>query len=358
MTQSRESQIDLASTPYYHVYNRCVRQAYLFNSRKGIDHKQCFVDRMKYLASVFCIDVAAYAVMSNHYHIVVHIDAEKAASLSEREVAQRWVALFKNQAALSWLEGASLSDIEQAQLNNGLPLWRERLSDLSWFMRCLNEYLAREINQAEDKKGRFWEGRFKSQALLDKAALLTCMQYVDLNPIRSAMPVNTLESSDYTSIQDHLVAYQKRHKTKAIKALSDRESKVKLRPDYYPAGLMRFSPENHNVTNKSNHQHVLPVSLTDYITLVEWTGKTLHRSKKGIIPEDIESILTRFSIQPSAWTKTIKHYSQVFYKVVGHKDNIHHYREALNDQASIKKKTLAFPRQWMKGSAAAASLFK
>ena len=75
MTKSREVQVDVSSTPYYHVYSRCVRQAYLFDSERGVDHKQLFVNRIKYLSSVFCIDIAAYAVMSNHYHIVVHIDS-------------------------------------------------------------------------------------------------------------------------------------------------------------------------------------------------------------------------------------------------------------------------------------------
>jgi len=79
------------------------------------------------------------------------------------------------------------------------------LKDLSWYMRCLNEKVARMANAEDACTGRFWEGRFKSQALLDEAAVVSCMAYVDLNPIRAGI-CESLETSAFTSIQERLLS--------------------------------------------------------------------------------------------------------------------------------------------------------
>jgi REP element-mobilizing transposase RayT len=177
MTRPRASQVSLADTPY-HCVARCVRRAFLC----GIDHltgenyehrREWLVTKMQSLASIFSIDLCAYAVMSNHYHVILRVDADQAAAWPQSEVIERWSRLFSLPVLVQrYLRGQTTSDAEVNKAVEIVEEWRTRLTDISWFMRVLNESIARQANREDNCTGRFWEGRFKSQALLDNAAIL------------------------------------------------------------------------------------------------------------------------------------------------------------------------------------------
>lgn len=171
-------------------------------------------------------------------------------------------------------------------------------------MRCLNESVARDANKEDNCKGRFWEGRFKSQALLDEAALLACMMYVDLNPVRAGIN-DTLEGSDFTSIQDRLFAFAE-NKKKKKPTNSDEER------DKCP--LLVFKNGESLATDSLKG---LSFSLLDYFELIDWTGRAIRDDKKGAIPSNIAPILQKLGVAEGEWADNVNHFGRRFYSVVG-----------------------------------------
>ena len=173
-----------------------------------------------------------------------------------------------------------------------LQRWRERLSSLSWFMRVFNETLARRANLEDDCKGRFWEGRFRCQALLDDVGLLACMAYVDLNPIRAGL-APTPEASEYTSIEQRIQALLASSDSLAAASapVIEDQSEPATRPH-----LMPFMPEG-LVPAQPNAQH-LPYQLQDYLELLDWAGRVVRPGKRGAISTGTPAILVRLALEP------------------------------------------------------------
>ena len=139
----------------------------------------CSVEkRLLKLADIFAIDVCAYATMHNHHHEILHVDVERAKAWSCQEVVERWHRLYQGKPiSQRFLKQEALDKAQLQQVQELAEVWRERLMDISWFMRALNEPIAREANKEDNCTGKLFEARFKSQALLDEQALLACMAY-------------------------------------------------------------------------------------------------------------------------------------------------------------------------------------
>ena len=305
MPKPRKQQISLEATAYYHCTSRCVRRAFLcgtdnFTGKSYEHRRQWLEDRLLLLAQVFTIDVCAYAIMSNHYHAVLHINSAQSEQLSNLEVATRWHQLYKGTLLTQrFLRGETLSDIEHEAVTIKIDLWRQQLRDISWFMRALNEPIARQANAEDDCSGRFWETRFKSQALLDEKALLACMAYVDLNPIRAAM-ASTPEQSEHTSIKKRI---------DTIKQTKPQE----LQPNEL-APFVGYP--------RDNLPTGLPFHLKDYIECVEWTGRIIRDDKRGFIPNNLPPILDRLMIEPDQWLILTTKFESRFKSLVGVKEKL------------------------------------
>ncbi|MDO6508867.1 transposase, partial [Colwellia sp. 4_MG-2023] len=164
MPKPRSQQISLSDTPYYHICSRTVRKAFLCGVDKetgvSYEHRRTWIEkRIFQLAKVFAIDICAHAVMHNHLHLVLHVDSEQAKSWTTAEVLQRWHQLFKGTLLTQQYQMKQpLDKYQLAMVKSTADIYRNRLIDISWFMRSLNEPIARKANQEDKCTGHFWEG--------------------------------------------------------------------------------------------------------------------------------------------------------------------------------------------------------
>jgi REP element-mobilizing transposase RayT len=329
----------------YHCVSRCVRRAFLCGcdavTGKDFSHrKKWIVDRLRHLASIFAIDVCAYAIMENHSHTILRTRPDIVASWSNLEVATHWIMLCPLKRRVKGKPIPSVEDQIHALADwpDRIAVLRKRLCSLSWFMAKLNEYIARAANREDKVKGRFWESRFKCQALLDVAAIAACMVYVDLNPIRAGL-ASTPEDSDFTSIQERIRAWHEE-----TTALSSRSSDMtqtaqpayaendalqscnaatipastlqSFNPDMLPLGV----PANSwlcPIQSNSRKRGILQMSTSDYFDLVDRSGRMLRSDKRGFIDAELEPILNRIEAIPKAWIETVSHFGSAFWLAAG-----------------------------------------
>ena len=291
-----------------------------------VDHEQrkLMVEaRIRELGSIFAVGIYAYAVMSNHLHVVVSVEPDAAAEWNDEEVAERWLRLYP-------VRDEERYEARKATLLSSISIYRKRLSDLSWFMKCLDEYVARKANAEDKVTGRFWEGeaarlggmppaptnasapwrwpeRFKCQLLTDEKALAAAMAYVDLNPVRAKIASN-VETSDHTSVQ--------------VRANELRKSPEKANDTLRPiVGLSVFR---------------LPMTEAQYIEPVDYTGRQVRPDKRGAIAESEPPALRRLALDPDHWTGQVKGIGSAYWRIVGTAE-------------AIMAKAEAIGQEWMKG---------
>jgi REP element-mobilizing transposase RayT len=311
MPQPRSSQISLLDTPYYHCVSRCVRRSFLCGidnySGQSYEHRRGWVEkRLLFLSSVFAIDLCAYAVMSNHVHVVLHVDVKQTQVWSDYDVVQRWHRLHKGTLLTQmFARGDTIGKGQRLTLDNTITEYRRRLHDISWLMRNLNEYIARRANKEDECTGRFWEGRFKSQALLDEAALLSCMAYVDLNPIRTKI-AKTPETSKHTSIKKRLESIKQNTPTHSLMPFVGNE--------------------------RQNMPKGIAFSLKDYCELVDITGKIIRNDKAGHIDQQQQPILKRLGVSDEQWLILTSEFEKHFSYAAGAEQMMNQFKEHTGHQ--------------------------
>ncbi len=424
----RAETFDPAEVAIVHCVQRCVRRAFLAGvdaaTGKNYEFRREWIRRrLELLASVFGIDVLAYAILSNHLHVVTRTRPDVVASWSDREVAIRWLRVFPGRRLDEQLAEPTSNDVDTlVNDKERLALIRSRLSDLSWFMRALSEPIARMANKFDECTGRFWEGRFKAQRITDEAGLLACSMYVDLNPVRAAMAA-TPEESVHTSAYDRIKALKgelidsaavdlaphpqplspKRGEgsksnrlplsPSCLRGEGSDSTKLALSPsclsgegskDVAEAGRkIRETPvkqlEAERIAKRkvgsgkriprdgwlatltldgrkasgvyanklgvrASDKGFLPMSLKDYLMLLDWTGRQGRLDKRGKVPASLAPILQRIGIESSMWLDLVWNFKKYFGQSAGR-------------PASLQSEAERSGRAWCRGQRLAAACF-
>jgi len=309
MTRPRKEQVSLSDTPYYHIVSRCVRRTFLCGTDKvtgkSYEHRRVWIeDRIRILASIFGVDICAYAVMSNHIHLVVKLTPDSINSLNNIEILERWTALFKGPLLVQrWRNGEPLDKAQRDAVASCIEAYRKRLTDLGWFMKCLNEPIARQANKEDGCTGHFWESRYKSQPLLTEEALLSAMAYVDLNPVRAGM-AKTPESSEHTSIRERITP--RFNLTKAITEQQQLEALNEFNIPLKPLLTFEEAARNHK-------QDGILFAFEDYLELVDVTGRSIRSDKKHAIPNHLPPILQRIEIDYETWLLNVTQFESIYH---------------------------------------------
>jgi hypothetical protein len=363
MTYAREDFMQADKCGTFHIYARCIRRCFLLghDEESGKDYsgrKNWIPLRLAALRKTFMIDIFAYGVMSNHYHIILNNRPDLVKNLSTKEVVSRWLLLHPT-VAMKDEKRFKPTSTEIAKFIEDFDIdeIRLRLSDISWFMRELNQYIAVKANREEGLTGAFFDGRFKSQYLADDNAVLACMIYIDLNPVRSKV-AKSIEDSIFTSGYDRMNAHTAQMN---LNALQETKYKEEDSLTYHQKKEIKtekkiiknsswLSPLATNLTKKENKpetnllqttttltpQPFLSITVEKYLELLDLTGREYHEKKPGIIADKFAPILEAMGFQHEHWMLRIKKYDSWFYRVIG-------------PLASLTDKLISTKQHWFKG---------
>jgi REP element-mobilizing transposase RayT len=327
MRLKRSAQFDESAPPWLHCVSRCVRRAFLCGD--GFEHRKAWIERrLRILRRCMGLEIGAYAVMSNHLHVVVRPRPEWVQAWTAGEIARAWWCLRQD------VDPADLTDasgqvvaVDQAQVDAlaadaaFITVWRQRLGSVSWMMKSLKEPLSRMANREDDCTGAFWEGRFTSIPLLDVKAIVACMAYVDLNPIRAKLAA-TPETSAHTSVRARIEHRAARQRAQALRAQGARAAaattlrQAQVEPQArregtpaqrqdpqgepaYPSWLTPVSAMTSTAANDPGF------TLDWYLTLVEATGRLVRAGKRGTVDAELPGILSRLDCDVAGWMQTV-----------------------------------------------------
>ena len=294
MTQPRSKIVNTDVTRWYHCISRCVRRAFLIAENHDFDRKAWLDERLRELDSLFAISVAGFSVMDNHLHLLLRIDPDAADSWTPLQVAERWLTLYPPRVNRKPVTPTQEDFEHFAADEQWVAQKRSRLASLSWFMKCLKEPLSRKCNREENCRGTFFEGRYKSIAILDEESILTVASYIDLNPVAAGV-CRLPEHSPHTSIKErveHLIAQGRLQDVAQIRTGSVAAQRVS---EGIEQSHWLIPIEDQRARGSIREGIKEGFTFGQYLMLVDCMSRTFRKGK-AVISQEVESIFDRLQM--------------------------------------------------------------
>jgi hypothetical protein len=323
--------------------------------------------------------VLTYAIMSNHMHLILRNRPDVVSKWSDQEVAIRWLRVFPGRRLEEHLAEPTESDVQMlVNQPERLAVIRERLSDISWFMRALSEPIARMANRQDNCTGRFWEGRFKALRIMDETGLLACAMYVDLNPIRAAM-AESPDRATHTSAHDRIhagkgkqinaaafdlvpitnqAAGDKIKNTPIEELKKQRKAKKRnptgrriacdawLSPITLDQQILSLDPQVHADGLRASDRGFLQINWEDYLALLNWTAQQGIDGVVAKLPTKLATLLTSLGIDSAMWRDMVWHFKKYFGRST-----------CIGSPAAMDEDAKKSGKRWHRGQRAARGLY-
>ncbi len=345
---ARAEVFDPSEVAALHICARVVRRCYLLGidpvTGKNHDHRKIWIeDQLKLLSANFGIDLFAFSILSNHFHLILRSRPDVVQTWDDSEVARRWLML----CPIRKKPDKSPEEPNEFELNSirndsdKLATIRTRLSDVAWWMRLLCQNIGTRANQEDNQVGKFFQGRYRAVRILDEESLLACAAYVDLNPIRAAL-AETLESSEYTSVQ------------RRIQGLESADSSTPSHGTTVNSFLSPLTIDEQNdsigacanqTRQRCSDKGFLSMSIEDYLELLDASARMVRPDKTGYTPRDVAPIFERLKLDREYWKLQIKEFGRLFANVAGKPKDVYEMRSLMSKRRFYLKRLKPEPVQ-------------
>ncbi len=170
----------------YHVVSRTVNKEFLWQGNA----QEVFRKQM-YKVAEFCgVEILAYCIMNNHFHIMVRVVSGRSEKLQNEELLERCMALYTNRQDIGVLDqlraGLLSEDTFKAEATRKLLL--ARMDDISAYMKILKQRYSIWYNRNYRRWGTHWGERFRSVIVQpSQTAMMAVAAYIVLNPVRAGI---------------------------------------------------------------------------------------------------------------------------------------------------------------------------